>query len=95
MPKPICIKCEVEFKIEENDINVVEMFQKNKEIYKIWSADKLKCPLCGIEIVYGFGAAPLIQNGEDTKAYLKELINNHATIIFDYEHPSTKMKFEK
>jgi len=23
--------------------------------YKIWSADKWKCPKCGIEIVIGFG----------------------------------------
>lgn len=95
MPKPICVKCQVEFKVEENGINVVEMFQKNKEIYKIWSADKWKCPPCDIEIVYGFGVLPLIQNGEDTKTYLQELINNHATIIFDYECPSTKLKSEE
>lgn len=95
MPKPICVKCQVEFKIEETGINIVEMFQKNKEIYKIWSADKWKCPLCYVEIVYGFGAMPLIQNGDDTKAYLQELINKHATIIFDYEQESTKMKSEE
>jgi hypothetical protein len=95
MPKPICVKCKVEFKIEKTGVNIVEMFQNNKEIYKIWSADKWKCPLCDIEIVYGFGVMPLIQNGEDTKAYLQELINNHATIIFDYECPNTKMKFEE
>lgn len=95
MPKPICVKCEVEFKVEENGVNVVEMFQKNKEIYKIWSADKWKCPLCGIEIVYGFGISPLIENGEDTKTYLQELKNNNAEIIFNYEYPSTKMKSEE
>ena len=95
MPKPICVKCEVEFKVEENGINVVEMFQKNKEIYRIWSADKWKCPLCDTEIVFGFGVTPLVQNGEDTNAYLQGLIDNHATIIFNYEQQSTKMKFEK
>lgn len=95
MPNPICVKCQVEFKVEENGINIVEMFQKNKEVYKIWSADKWKCPLCGIEIVYGFGAMPLIENGEDTKAYLQELINKHATIIFDYEQSNTKMRSEE
>lgn len=94
MPNPICVKCQVEFKVEENGVNVVEMFQKNKEIYKIWAADKWKCPLCNIEIVYGFSAVPQ-ENGEDTKAYLQELINNRATIIFDYEHPSTKLKSEE
>lgn len=55
MPKQICVKCSVEFKIEKNSVMVVEMFSDPPQPYKIWSADMWKCPTCGAEIIAGFG----------------------------------------
>lgn len=64
MNKPLCIKCEVSFKVERNGVLVVELFQKDTEIYKIWYADLYKCPGCGVTIVGAFAENPVMQNGD-------------------------------
>ncbi len=69
---PVCVKCEVELRPEKNGFKVIDMFQHNTKAYKIWDADKWKCPKCGIEVVVGFGNKPLaIQHeGETFQKYL-------------------------
>jgi len=71
--KPICIKCEREYKMEDH-CYVAEMFRKNKEIYKIWSADLWSCPVCGHKIVSGFADKPGMEhwNG-DCEAEIERL----------------------
>jgi hypothetical protein len=56
--KPLCAKCEVEFKPEKNGIKVAELYKQNTEVYRIWQADLWKCPVCGAEIVAGYGQLP-------------------------------------
>lgn len=86
MPKLVCVKCQVELKPEHNGVKVVELFQKNEAIYKIWNADKWKCPKCKFEVVAGFGAQPLMEHYEgDIKAFLEELRVKGDEIIYDKE----------
>jgi hypothetical protein len=59
MPKQVCVECETSLKIEQNGVIVVEMFNEDRSIYRLWSADMWKCPLCGVEIVTGFGQSIL------------------------------------
>jgi hypothetical protein len=51
--------------------------------YKLWDADKWRCPKCGHEIVVGFGERPVAHHFEEHfKAHVAryrrdELIENH------------------
>jgi len=86
MSNPICVKCEVEFRPEKNGIYVQEMCHEDKETYKVWCADKWKCPICGAEIVVGFATNPLFGNwNEDCKERTEKLIASGAVIIRNYE----------
>ena len=58
----ICVNCEVAYKPEENGVLVIELFQSDREIYKIWYADLQKCPGCGNEIIAGFADQPLAEH---------------------------------
>ena len=57
MNKPICVKCGVAFKEERTGVYVKELY--GLDIYKVWAADLLKCPKCGIEILGSWGDNPL------------------------------------
>lgn len=86
MPRPVCVKCEMEFRRERNGIYVVEMFQGNTQIYKIWQADKWKCPRCGTEIIVGFADKPTKQHFEgDIDKFLSGLKEKGNEIVYDYE----------
>jgi len=86
MPKMVCVKCEVELKVEHSGTKVVELFQRNTMPYKVWSADKWKCPKCGIEIIAGWGARPLMEHYEgDIQAYIEKLKMAGQEIVYDKE----------
>ncbi len=86
MPKPICVKCEVEFNFEEAGVVIAEMFEQNKEIYKLWSADLFKCPICGVEIVSGFGYGAFKHHADgDLNIMLEKIRNNGTRIIYNKE----------
>lgn len=67
--KPVCVKCEREMNMEKAGVIVKELFQKNSMIYRIWSADLWKCPVCGVEIIpgHGFADKPLANHYEPVK----------------------------
>lgn len=86
MPKMVCVKCEVEFKCEKNGVKVAEMFNKNQAVYKVWNADKWKCPMCGMEVVAGFANQPMMEHFEgDINKFLTEVKNRGGEIIHDKE----------
>ena len=54
----ICAKCKRTLKPEKNGITAVEL-KEDGSPYKRWSADLLKCPICGFELISGFGNSPI------------------------------------
>lgn len=85
--KRVCVKCEREFKPEENGVIVAEMFQRNTKIYKLWSADLWKCPVCGIEIVVGFSQYPYAEHySADCKELVAKAIAAGKRVIYDKEY---------
>ena len=84
--KIVCVKCETEFVPDTNGAFLIEMFQKNKEIYKIWHGDIWKCPTCGAKVVAGLGQEPIMHHFQgDCWSMLKGLQDKKETIVFDKE----------
>lgn len=53
MPRPLCVKCQVEYEPERNDV-VVERVSRGGS-HRLWAADLWACPVCGHQIVIGYG----------------------------------------
>ena len=64
MPRPICVKCQIEYRPETNGV-VAEEMATGLGSYKIWSGDLWKCPICEHLIISGFGNEPLAHHGQD------------------------------
>ena len=60
--RPVCVKCQVEMRPEKNGVGVLDMADFGS--YKIWDADKWKCPKCNHEIVVGFGQRAIAEHYE-------------------------------
>jgi len=88
MPKPICVKCKIEYEPFENGAYVAEMFQRNK-IYKIWSGDIWQCPICENKIVVGFGQNPVAHHFE--KEFVKKLKDKIE--VYSYEKINEAIKY--
>lgn len=88
--RPVCVKCECELRPETNGFGVIDMFQpKTPEPipYKIWDADKFKCPKCDIEIVVGFGDGPIAHHFESNR--MQQLIEGYEAgegLVKNYEY---------
>jgi len=76
----ICTICDLEFAIAKTGVLVQEYFQKNKEIYRVWSADLLKCPKCGIEIVSRFADKPIAEHWNAEK--MEDILRQASTRTF-------------
>lgn len=62
MPRPICIKCKVEFRCKKNGYHAVLLSGTPPEPYQIWDADMWECPSCHAQILSGFGSKPIAEN---------------------------------
>jgi hypothetical protein len=86
--KPVCVKCKKTFRCENNNAILVEFYQSNSMIYKIWRCDIYKCPKCGVEICYGFGDRPVMTNidGQDAcREYVKKSKVYGNKVVYDLE----------
>lgn len=76
MPMMVCLNHEHEnddpnrdpklgqmFKIERNGVIVVTL--ASGAPYQIWHSDMWKCPTCGVEVLAGFGRAPVYERHMD------------------------------
>jgi hypothetical protein len=82
----VCVKCETEFKPHKNGAYLIEMFQSDRDIYKIWQCDIWKCPICGVEVVAGLGQEPIMEHFQgDCWKLLHELQLSEQTIVFNKE----------
>jgi predicted RNA-binding Zn-ribbon protein involved in translation (DUF1610 family) len=61
--KPVCVKCEVELKLVTNGIIVCDTTSNGP--YKLWNADKYKCPKCGAEIIVGFAESAYYEHYDE------------------------------
>lgn len=83
MPKMVCVKCQVELRIEKNGVIVAERFQNNTKIYKLWDADLWKCPLCRIEIIGGFAQQNFAEHYKDNCEALVEQFKAKGVRVID------------
>jgi len=77
--RPVCVECRVEMRPETNGIGVLDM--ANFGPYKIWHADKWKCPKCGYEIVMGFGSMAVAEHYEDSFEGLVDAFRQQAKLV--------------
>jgi len=73
-------KCDREFVVEKSGVLVQEYFQANKEIYRVWSADLMKCPKCGELIVSRFADKPIAEHWNQEK--MDEILLQASTRTF-------------
>jgi len=62
--RPVCVKCRVEMHPEENGAGCLDLTESGQP-YQIYDSDRYKCPVCGIEILTGFGQLPVSARWED------------------------------
>lgn len=55
----LCAECGRDLKCLRAGVLVKELFQKNREVYRIWSADLLECPECDLKVVARFADKPI------------------------------------
>jgi len=89
MTKLVCVKCQTEYSsaLGEIGVIVVEMAYNPPVPYKIWGADLLKCPGCGVEVVSGFSDRPIARDSAATVLLADTLRIGKARIVYDYERP--------
>lgn len=95
--KVICVKCQTELRIAEGGIGVavVEMAFDPPAPYKVWMADLLECPGCGMQVAGNFGNGPIAAHAEAAQTMLADILRiGKATIVYDYERPQTQAQPE-
>ena len=65
MSKPgcICVRCNKEMLPEKNGTLV--RLDATFGPYQIWSGDKVKCTVCGFEVVTGWGQNPVAEHYQE------------------------------
>lgn len=64
MPRPLCVGCHVEMRVEEIGVTVLEearalaQGEEEQGPYKLWQADLFACPRCGRQIVARYADRP-------------------------------------
>lgn len=68
----VCVKCGRFLEVERMGVHVIEWAEVRP--YRIWRADLVKCPECGVEVIVAFGGGPLARGGEEKmERLMKEL----------------------
>lgn len=65
--RAICASCAREFTNIRSGVLVKELFQQNKEVYRVWMADYLACPECGDGVVARFADKPIAEHWDKEK----------------------------
>lgn len=61
MRRPICVKCQTEFRVSRNGIAVIDMAWQPPKPCAVWHADLFECPICKTQIVSGFAQKSLAE----------------------------------
>ena len=60
MRRPICVNCNLELRVKKNSVGVETMTTDGPCQY--FHADLWECPECGLQIISGFGAKPIVEH---------------------------------
>lgn len=52
--RPVCVICKTDMRCDRNGVNFVEHMCDGLP-YRIWQADRWRCPNCGVAMLIGFG----------------------------------------
>jgi len=81
--RPVCVKCQTEFKPYNNNTAVMDF--QGDSAQEIWMADTWKCPKCKKEVILGFGEGPAFSRGHGSLYCLADqLIAQGYTVHFNY-----------
>ena len=83
MRKPLCIKCQTQFRNIESGITVVTMDGSNQP-YELIRADLLECPGCKTQIVAGYAKDTYARHYQDK---FQEHLHRAQHPVRDFEHP--------
>ena len=53
----VCVRCQVELRPKKNGVGAIMMASFGP--YQLYDADLWACPICGVELLLGFGARPI------------------------------------
>ncbi len=87
--KPTCVKCECDLNPQPDEVYCVETRGEERRPFRIWHADKWKCPKCGVEFISGYGFMPLAVEDEagdsEVVEYLEKLYEQNEKVVFTHE----------
>ena len=80
MRAPICVKCEIEFRMQQSGI-AAELMAADMS-YQLWSGDVWECPSCHFKIVSGFGHSPIAEHFQANYALALETETQHGLVRY-------------
>lgn len=90
--KIICAKCQCQLKPKTDGVLLIETINGG-DPYKLWYADLWACPGCNVEIVAGFGYAPIANHFEaDFDKSMAREMERAPQVVFEYERPRPELK---
>lgn len=60
----LCVKCQAQFQPKQIGVTVIETSGNPPKAFRIWSADLLACPICGMEVASHFSHEPAMESHE-------------------------------
>ena len=63
----LCTDCGRDFQVEKTGVLIKELFMGDKEVYRIWNADLLRCPGCNIMVISRCADNPIAEHWEKEK----------------------------
>ena len=86
--RPVCSKCELEFKPVKNEVEVLD-FSDNGP-YEITFADEWECTGCQFRIVVGFGDGPYARHYENLFDRAISMANERKSLRKNYGDARTR-----
>jgi len=79
MLRPVCVKDQTEYKVEEQGVALVEYTDRDGTLkpYNAYFADLWVCPVCGHKILGGYGE-PAVQQHEKEK--MQKFLDTYAAL---------------
>lgn len=84
MRKPLCIKCQTQFRVVETGVTVMTMFSTPPRPCELIMADLLECPGCGTQIVAQYANRIYARHYNPN---FQERLDQAKHVVYDYELP--------